>query len=204
MFDRAGIKQYAKASFQTQYGLSVGAYVLFMVVSAVASSITMGLGALLIMPVLMVGVSSFFLRIYKRETADVGDMFTDGFTNYGRNLCGMLWMYLFVFLWWLLFIIPGIVKALAYSMTPYILAECPNVRATDAIKLSMRMTQGHKGGIFVMWLSFIGWGILSALTGGILQLLYVGPYMGASFAGLYVDLKAKALTSGIIKPEELA
>jgi uncharacterized membrane protein len=101
-------------------------------------------------------------------------------------------------------VIPGIVKAFAYSMTPFILADSPNVRATDAIKLSMRMTQGHKGGIFVMCLSFLGWAILSALTCGILQILYVGPYVSTSFAGLYVDLKAKALSSGIIKPEELA
>lgn len=204
MFNRAEIKENAKTAFQAKYGLSVGVYVLFALVSAVASAITMGLGALLIMPPLMVGVSSFFLRIYKRETADIGDMFTDGFTDYGRNLGGMLWMELFVFLWSLLFMIPGIVKALSYSMTPYILADCPNVRATDAIKLSMRMTLGHKGGIFVMVLSFLGWAILSALTAGILQILYVGPYIGTSFAGLYVDLKAKALNSGIIKPEELA
>lgn len=204
MFNRAEIKQNAKAAFQAQYGLSVGVYVLFAIVSAVASGITAGLGALLIMPPLIVGFSSFAIRIYKRKTADVGDMFTDGFTDYGRNLGGMLWMELFVFLWSLLFVIPGIVKALAYSMTPYILADCPNVRPTDAIKLSMRMTLGHKGGILVMLLSFLGWAILSALTAGILQIVYVGPYISTSFAGLYVDLKAKALSSGIIKPEELA
>ncbi len=204
MFNRAEIKQDAKAAFHDQYGLSVGVYVLFIVVTAVASAITAGLGALLIMPAMLVGYSAFTLRIYRRAAADVGDMFTDGFTNYGRNLGGILWMDLFIFLWSMLFIIPGIIKAIAYSMTPYILADCPNVKATDAVKLSMRMTQGHKGGIFVMVLSFIGWWLLSGLTGGILQLLYVGPYFGTSFAGLYTELKAKALNGGVIRPEELA
>ncbi len=203
MFNRMEIKQRAKATFLNDYGISIGAYVLYVLIAAAASSITWGLGALLIAPPLMVGYSSFVLRIYKGENGDIGDMFANGFSNYGRNLGGMLWMELFVFLWSLLFMIPGIIKALAYSMTPFILADCPNVRATDAIKLSMRMTHGHKGGIFVMCLSFIGWWILSGLTFGILQILFVGPYTSTSFAGLYVDLKARALSSGIIRPEEI-
>lgn len=204
MFNRMEIKQRAKATFLNEYGLSIGAYILYVLISAAAASITFGLGALLIVPPLVVGYSSFVLRIYKGKNGDIGDIFTNGFSNYGRNLGGMLWMELFVFLWSLLFVIPGIIKALAYSMTPFILADCPNVRATDAIKLSMRMTRGHKGGIFVMCLSFIGWWILSGLTFGILQLLFVGPYISTSFAGLYVDLKARALTSGMVRSEELA
>lgn len=204
MFNRMEIKQRAKATFLNEYGISIGAYVLYVLIAAAASTITWGLGALLIAPPLMVGYCSFVLHIYKGESGDIGDMFANGFSNYGRNLGGMLWMELFVFLWSLLFVIPGIIKALAYSMTPFILADCPNVRATDAIKLSMRMTHGHKGGIFVMCLSFIGWWILSGLTFGILQILFVGPYTSTSFAGLYVDLKARALNNGIIRPEELA
>ncbi len=203
MFNRMEIKQRAKATFLNDYGISIGAFVLFWLVGAAATAVSFGLGSLLIVPPLMVGYCSFVLRIYKGENGDIGDMFANGFSNYGRNLGGMLWMELFVFLWSLLFMIPGIIKALAYSMTPFILADCPNVRATDAIKLSMRMTHGHKGGIFVMCLSFIGWWILSGLTFGILQILFVGPYTSTSFAGLYVDLKARALSSGIIRPEEI-
>ena len=131
-------------------------------------------------------------------------MFGVGFRDYGRNLGGILWMELFTFLWSLLFIIPGIIKALAYFMTPYILAESKNVPATEALKLSMRMTNGYKGEIFVMGLSFIGWGILTALTGGLLALFYTGPYFGTSFAGLYEELKRNALEKGIITAEELA
>ena len=88
-------------------------------------------------------------------------------------------------------------------MTPYILADCPNVTATEALKLSMRMTAGHKGKLFVMHLSFIGWTLLSALTCYILLIVHVGPYMNATLAGYYVELRDKALAEGIITPEEL-
>ena len=204
MFDRVAIKNRAKAAFQAQYGLSLGAFILFALISAAVTGASFGLAALLIVPPLLVGYFSFCLRVYKGETGDISDMFTAGFADYGRNLGGVLWMYLFIWLWTLLLIIPGIVKALAYSMTPYILADCPNVAPTEALRLSMRMTSGHKGGIFVMYLSFLGWALLSGLTFGILWFVYVGPYMNTSFAGLYADLKQKAISNGVIRAEELA
>ena len=201
---RSQIKEQAKTNFMNQYGLCIGAYVLFMLVTASASGITLGLASLLLMPPMLVGYAFFCLRIYKGEKADIGEYFTVGFANYAKNLGGILWMELFIFLWSLLFIIPGIIKAFSYFMTPYILADSKNVLPTDALKLSMRMTAGHKGEIFVMLLSFIGWAILSALTLGILQLLYTGPYMGASFAGLYVELKQNAIEKGVVTAQELA
>jgi len=204
MFDRVAIKHRAKAAFQSQYGISVGALALFWLILVAASTVTFGIGTLLLAPPMLVGYASFCLRVYKGEQGDISDMFTAGFADYGRNLGGILWMYLFTSLWTLLFIVPGIVKAIAYSMTQYILTDCPNVEPTEALKLSMRMTNGHKGGLFVMFLSFIGWWLLSGLTFGILGLLYVGPYYATSFAGVYVDLKHKALETGVIRAEELA
>jgi len=123
--------------------------------------------------------------------------------NFGRKLGGMLWMSLWVFLWACLFIIPGIIKGLAYSMTPYILASSPNVKATDALKLSKRMTDGFKGDIFIMHLSFIGWHILDSFTYGILGIFYVTPYMNTALAGLFVELRGYAVASGSIHPSEL-
>jgi uncharacterized membrane protein len=152
----------------------------------------------------MVGYASFCLGVYRGAQGDIGEMFSTGFRDFGRNLGGILWMELFIFLWSLLFIIPGIIKALAYFATPYILADTRNVPATDALKLSMRMTKGHKGKIFVMGLSFIGWLLLSAITFGMVGLFYAGPYMNTSFAGMYDELKAEALRTGVIRPEELA
>jgi uncharacterized membrane protein len=201
---RPEIKLQAKTNFQAQYGISIGAYVLYALIIGAASGITFGVGAILLVPPLVVGYAYFSLRIYRGEQGDIGEMFNVGFNDYGRNLGGVLWMELFIFLWSLLFIIPGIIKAIAYFMTPYILADSKNVRPTEALKLSMRMTQGYKGEIFVMALSFIGWALLSGLTCFILQILYVGPYMSASFAGLYDELKQNAIEKGIVKEEELA
>jgi uncharacterized membrane protein len=234
MQTRPLIRAQARANFNAQYGPAVGAYAAFFfiiytlgiisnIISYPAKSmdifspsfysylmLTQAISMLslilsvLVYPPVMVGHNAFSLRIYRGQTATVRGMFENGFSNYGRHIGGMLWMELFIFLWSLLFIIPGIIKYYAYFMTPYILAECPNVPATEALRLSMRMTQGYKGDIFVMQLSFLGWGILSALTFGILGLVYVGPYYSASMAGMYDALKARALTDGVVSAEELA
>lgn len=232
---RSEIKAQAKTGFMSQYGVSVGALFLVILITSSLSIVyniiyfqsiiwrgisnysmvlqTLGIGftigqislclAIFVYPPVMVGYTSFALRVYRCQTADIRGMFRTGFSNYWRKVGGMLWMELFIMLWSLLFIIPGIVKALSYFMTPYILADCPQVTATDALKLSMRMTYGYKGEIFVMGLSFIGWAILSGLTCGILGILYTGPYMGTSFAGLYDELKRNALERGTVRPEEL-
>lgn len=203
MKNRAEIKAQARANFSAQYGVSLGAFLVYGLLVGAASGITGGIAALLLAPPLMVGYAWFCLCIYRGYRGDISAMLSNGFNNYGRNLGGILWMELFIFLWSMLFVIPGIIKALAYSMTPYILADTRNVPATEALKLSMRMTKGHKGKVFVMGLSFIGWMLLSALTCGLLSLFYVGPYMNTSFAGLYEELRAGALATGVIRPEEL-
>lgn len=199
---RAEIKQLAKKNVVSQYWMSVGAWVLYMLIVGVASDMLVGM--VFLVPPMIVGYCSFTLKVYRGEQADIGDMFSVGFTKYWRNVGGILWMQLFTFLWSLLFIIPGIIKALAYFMTPYILADTKEVRPTQALKLSMRMTKGYKGKIFVTYLSFIGWAILTALTFGILAIFWTGPYMETSFAGLYSELKQNALDNGVVTVEELA
>ena len=84
----------------------------------------------------------------------------------------MLLRDIYSFLWSLLFIIPGIVKAYAYSMTEYILYENPRLSAGEAIRISNAMTQGFKGELFVFDLSFILWNLLSAISLGIALCLY--------------------------------
>jgi len=90
-------------------------------------------------------------------------------------------------------LIPVFIKSLSYFMTPYILADCPDVTARGALKLSKQMMAGRKGELFVLMLSFIGWLALSVLTFGILFVVYVGPYMYTTYAGFYATARAKAL-----------
>ncbi|MCL2352567.1 MAG: DUF975 family protein [Firmicutes bacterium] len=157
----------------------------------------------LIAMLLQVSISGAYTSIYKGEQTSVGTVISNAGVNPARKIGGLLWEALFLLLWSLLFFIPGIVKAYSYMMTPFILAVYPDVPATAALKLSMRMTQGHKWKLFVMQLSFIGWMILSALTLYILLIFHVGPYMQTTLAGYFVELRDEALRKGIIRPEEL-
>ncbi|MBR1861102.1 MAG: DUF975 family protein [Lachnospiraceae bacterium] len=112
--------------------------------------------------------------------------FTDGYMNIVKVL---FFRDLFIFLWSLLFIIPGIVKSYEYRMVPYLLSENPKMSKDEATKLSSRMMKGNKWKAFVLDLSFIGWHILSALTMDILGIFYVKPYQQATNAALYLALK---------------
>jgi len=112
-------------------------------------------------------------------------------------------MMLWTFLWTLLCIIPGIIKGLSYFFTHNILADCPNVTARQALKISMKITHGFKMDIFVFILSWIGWYILSIFTCGILAIVYVTPYHMTADAGFYLELRDRALKEGIITEEEL-
>ncbi|MCD7844665.1 MAG: DUF975 family protein [Oscillospiraceae bacterium] len=208
MKTRQEIKQLAKSCFQSWYWPCVGSSVLCMLVISAVGGVTFwagGLGALLLSGPITVGLCYFFLQVCQGRAGEiqVGTPFQNAFTGYGRKLGGYLWMQLFTFLWSLLFVIPGIVKAFSYAMTPYILADCPNVKAQDALKLSMRMMAGHKGELFVFYLSFIGWGILSAFTLGILAVFYVNPYLQASLAGYYLEVRDEALRTGAVTRQEL-
>ena len=94
----------------------------------------------------------------------------------------------FVFLWSLLFFIPGIIKALAYSMYPYIIADNPEIDAMEALRQSEEMMRGNKTRLLALFVSFIGWFILCIFTAGI-GLFFLMPYIQTSVANFYVDLR---------------
>lgn len=109
---------------------------------------------------------------------------------------------LFIFLWSLLCVIPGIYKEYQYYYIPYLLAENPYMSFDRAKELSIAMTDGEKMDIFVLGLSFIGWYLLGTivLIGG----LFVNPYAQATYAELYAAARSKAMDTGITGPEELS
>ena len=110
------------------------------------------------------------------------------FSDYVRNAVSILLVYLYTILWTLLFIVPGIIKGLAYSLTPFIVKDNPQLSPNQAINLSMKMMKGHKFDLFYLYLSFIGWILLAILTLGI-GLLWVIPYMQTAMAAFYLDVK---------------
>jgi len=96
---------------------------------------------------------------------------------------------LFIFLWSLLFVIPGIIKSYSYRLVPYIVSENPQISYKDALAESARLMNGNKWKAFVLDFSFIGWDMLSAVTFGIVGLFYVDPYKASTDAALYEAIK---------------
>ncbi len=96
---------------------------------------------------------------------------------------------LFIWLWSLLFIIPGIVKAYEYRLVPYIVSENPNISFKEAQAESKKLMKGNKWKSFILDLSFIGWDFLSLCTLGLLEIFFVGPYKASTDAALYESLK---------------
>ena len=96
---------------------------------------------------------------------------------------------LFIWLWSLLFIIPGIIKAYQYRLVPYIMSENPEMNFKDAQAESARLMNGNKWKSFVLDLSFIGWDILSIFTWGLLEVFFVAPYKASTDAALYESIK---------------
>ena len=108
--------------------------------------------------------------------------------NYKNVAKTLFFRDLYITLWTLLFIIPGIVKSYEYRMMPYLLAENPAMPKEQAFAISKQMMDGQKWDVFVLDLSFLGWNILSIFTMGILSIFYVTPYINMTNAALYESL----------------
>ena len=135
------------------------------------------------------GYQTLFLGAVRGGEATAKDMF-EGYNKelFSRVLTTTLLYYVYVFLWSLLLLIPGCIKAYSYAMTPYILKDNPEMKNNAAIEESMRMMDGHKLELFMLDLSFIGWAILSILTCCI-GFLWLVPYMNMARVNFYEDLK---------------
>ena len=148
-----------------------------------------------VLPLLVGFVNAFLKLLVQGDNAIAGNMYKLAKKGYWHKVWGMFLMNLFIALWSLLFIIPGIVKAFSYSMTPFILEEHPELSANEAIDHSRAMMKGHKFDLFWLLLSFIGWGFLCLFTLGI-GYLWLTPYMETAVAGFYEDVKADYEVNG--------
>ena len=145
-------------------------------------------GSLLLSGVFALGLASVTISLIRLGDAKAESLF-DGFKlNFTNAMIASALHTVFLALWTMLFVIPGIVKSYSYSMTFYILRDNPDMPANDAITASRQMMNGHKLRLFCLHLSFIGWILLSILTLGI-GLLFVFPYMQTAQAAFYEDLQ---------------
>ncbi|MNB98668.1 hypothetical protein D3C75_459250 [compost metagenome] len=172
---------------------------LFFIIIIVLVGIAFGI---LISSPLIVGAQRYFKRSAEGEVSmrNVGYAFNKD--RYWAVVVTMLWRNFLLFLWFLLLIIPGIIKSYSYSQVPYILADNPHIGYSRAVDLSRQMTHGHKFRMFVLDLSFLGWVLLGLLALGV-GVLFVQPYINATKAELYLDLRHNALAGGLTSEYEL-
>jgi uncharacterized membrane protein len=145
---------------------------------------------------LTLGLSACFLKLVKHEPFMLENLF-DGFKRFSSSVIAQLLITIFIFLWTLLFIIPGIIASCSYSMVFYILSDNPEMSAMEALKKSKEIMMGFKWKIFCLHLSFIGWALLSIITLGI-GFLWLTPYIYSSIANFYEDLKIAQLNKNQI------
>lgn len=134
------------------------------------------------------GLAIAMLKFFRGEKEYVVENMFSIFSDYPRILGTILLQFVYIFLWSLLLLIPGLIKMYSYAMTYYILHDNPEIRAEEAICRSMKMMDGHKWQLFCLHLSFIGWWLLCILTLGI-GMLWLAPYIQNSTAAFYEDLK---------------
>ncbi len=149
---------------------------------------------------LSIGMMRFFVQNHF-GVSQFEILFSPFRRNYMNGVGAMFVTYLFIWLWTFLLIIPGIVKALQYSMVPFILSDNPDMPGSRAREISRLMTNGQKGAIFVLGLSFIGWFLLGTLCLGV-GTLFVLPYFEATMAELYIFLRDRVIQTNQVNPAE--
>lgn len=179
----------ARASMSGQWGVGVAATAIYMALYFGLNFVpAAALLLYLIAGPLSVGLSVLFLSII-RGRGEVGQMFA-GFQQFGKATGTYLLMVLFILLWTMLLIIPGIIMSYAYMMAFFVRADDPEVGIRDSLRLSKEMMRGHKWKLFCLFCRFIGWSLLAMLTCGI-GYLWLMPYMYAAMAHFYEDVRPR-------------
>lgn len=167
-------------------------FVVTLIVAALPAASSIAVVGFIIAGPLLVGQAIYLIDMV--ETNSDGkkiELVIEGFKkSFVNSFLAMLLVGVFTFLWSLLFIIPGIIKYYAYAMTPYIIAEDPEIDAMAAIAKSQEMMRGHKMELFILQFSFIGWYLLAALTFGV-GFIFLLPYVKTAEANFYVELRGK-------------
>lgn len=133
-------------------------------------------------------ISHAYLELSKGKKVNL-NMLGIGYTQaWGKSILLNILIGLFTFLWSLLFIIPGIIKSYSYRLSFFILADNPELSASEALKKSKEMMKGHKYDLFILDLSFIWWYVLVGITFGVAS-IYVVPYVEATRINFYQSLK---------------
>ena len=185
--DRFTLKSNARSQLRGNIGVLFVCTLIVGLITAVCAALSYGIASLLVVPPFELGMAMIYLGLTEGREAKIEKVFNGFKVNFVKSILLYLLMGIFIALWSLLLVIPGIIKGFSYAMAPYILAENPEMSPLDAITESKRMMHGHKFDLFVLYLSFIAWIFLVYITLGIAA-IYVGPYMELTVANFYKSL----------------
>ena len=182
----------ARTSLKGKWPLAIGTFLVYTLINCSFGAMReAGLLSLLISGPLALGAAIFSLAISRAKEAKLEQIF-DGFKFFSTALVTYLLLLLYVILWMLLLIVPGIIAALSYSMSFYILADDPSLKPKDVLERSKKMMEGYKAKLFSLCMRFFLLAILCVLTLGI-GFLWLIPYANITLAKFYDDIKEQQL-----------
>lgn len=189
------LKKAAKASLSGRWGFAVLTVILFSIIQGVPGlfgsdvdepantmDLVVSLVSILLIPV-GVGWTWIAMSIARGEETKVTDLF-EPYGMFFKVIGLAIVQFFFIFLWFLLLVVPGIIKSFSYMLTFYILRDEPSIGILEAITRSRKMMDGHKMEAFMLLLSFIGWALLGIVTLG-LAFLWITPYFSVTFVKFY-------------------
>lgn len=187
------LKDIAISALEGKWGQAVGLTFVMAVLESVASGLSyipiVGAVFTLVAMPLSFGFAVAFLNNLRGGEARIETLFA-GYKDFGRVFLTQLIMCIYVCLWSLLLVVPGVIKAISYTMTSFVLNDNPKLSYDAAISRSSRLMQGHKMEYFVFVLSFAGWFVLSVLT-MFIGFLWLAPYFQTAKAAFYHELLAE-------------
>lgn len=219
---RSELKTSAKESLRGHYWYAFGTSLLASVITGLASAVLsailqlnpenavlafictlLNIAVILFVALpLSLGVIRFYINLAGGSDAKVDDLIYVYKNNFANALLTVIKEVVFVFLWSLLFVIPGIIKTYQYFMIDYMVADNPELDRKRAFEITKAAMSGNKWRTFVLGLSFILWALLCVITAGI-GALFLEPYIQTTYAHYYLELKKTAIETGIATAEEL-
>ena len=185
MLSRAELKAMAKDQLKGNIGIMFLCMLLVAVITGV-SGFTF-IGPIILGPLFVISLTRIYLRLTEGTKPEIKDIFS-GVDVIWKSIWLSILIGIFTALWSMLLFIPGLIKALSYSMSMYILADNPGMTAREALNESKRITKGHKMELFVLMISFILWFMLGSITFGIAY-IYVVPYLNTTIANYYKTIR---------------
>lgn len=192
--DNVTLMNMARTSLRGKWPLAIGTFLVYTLIGCSFGAMReAGLLSLLISGPLALGAAIFSLAISRGKDARLEQLF-DGFKFFSKALVTYLLLLLYVILWMLLLIVPGIIAALSYSMSFYILADEPSLKPQEVLDRSKKMMDGYKAKLFGLCMRFFLLAILCVFTLGI-GFLWLIPYANVTFAKFYDDIKGRGLVA---------